>query len=70
MSTWRPCDRPGSTGVEVIARQTYDVACSPRHDRRDGKPPPSLPAELVDAVCTPEVVSQIWSARIIASKPA
>ncbi len=58
----------GLTGVEVLARQTYDVA-SVRAMIDEMQASASLPPELVDAVCTPEVVSQIWSARIIASKP-
>jgi arsenite methyltransferase len=58
----------GLMGVEVIARQTYDVAAV-RGMIDELEASASLPAELVDAVCTPEVVSQIWSARIIASKP-
>ncbi len=60
--------RAGLTGVEVLARQTYDVA-SVRGMIDEMQGSVSLPSELVDAVCTPEVVSQIWSARIIASKP-
>ncbi len=58
----------GLTGVEVLARQTYDVA-SVRAMVDEMQASASLPPELVDAVCSPEVVSQIWSARIIASKP-
>lgn len=59
----------GLTDVEVLARQTYDVAAV-RGMIDEMRASQSLPAELVDAVCTPDVVSQIWSARIIASKPA
>jgi arsenite methyltransferase len=58
----------GLTNVEVIARQTYDVAAV-RGMIDEMAASSGLPAALVDAVCTPEVVSQIWSARIIASKP-
>jgi hypothetical protein len=32
--------------------------------------PVSLPSELVQAVLSPAVASQIWSARIVARKPA
>jgi arsenite methyltransferase len=59
----------GLTGVEVIARQTYEVAdVRGMLDELAGSA--MLPADLVEVACSPQVVSQIWSARIIASKPA
>ena len=54
-------------GAQVIARQTYDVA-SVRGMVDELMSSGTLPSELVEAVCSPEVVSQIWSARITASK--
>jgi arsenite methyltransferase len=58
----------GLTDVRVIARQTYDVA-SVRGMIDEMASSMSLPIDLVEAVCSPEVVSQIWSARITARKP-
>jgi SAM-dependent methyltransferase len=59
----------GLSDVKVIARQSYDVA-SVRGMIDEMSSAVSLPAELAEAVCSPEVVSQIWSARITAGKPA
>jgi arsenite methyltransferase len=58
----------GLSDVQVIARQTYDVA-SVRDMVEEIALFASLPPELVEAACTPAVVSEIWSARITASKP-
>ncbi len=59
----------GLEDVQVIARQTYDVA-SVRGMIDELSASAALPPELVEAVLTPAVVSQFWSARIIAAKPA
>jgi arsenite methyltransferase len=58
----------GLSDVQVIARQTYDVA-SVRGMIAEMAPSASLPPELVEVACSPDVVSQIWSARITACKP-
>ncbi len=58
----------GLSDVQVIARQTYDVA-SVRGMIDEMASSVSLPPELVEAACSPAVVSQIWSARITAGKP-
>ena len=58
----------GLSDVQAIARQTYDVA-SVRGMIDEMASSTSLPPELVEAVCSPDVVSQIWSARITARKP-
>ena len=52
----------GLSEVQAIARQTYDVA-SVRGMIDEMASSTSLPPELVEAVCSPDVVSQIWSAR-------
>jgi SAM-dependent methyltransferase len=59
----------GLEDVQVIARQTYDVA-SVRGMIDQLSASAALPPELVEVACSPEVASQIWSARIIAGKPA
>jgi arsenite methyltransferase len=58
----------GLSGVRVVARQTYDAA-SVRGMIAEMASSASLPPELVEAACSPDVLSQIWSARITASKP-
>jgi SAM-dependent methyltransferase len=60
--------RAGLSDVQVIARQTYD-AVSLRGLLEETASPAGLPPELVEAVCSPEVLSQSWSTRITASKP-
>ncbi len=59
----------GLADVQVIARQTYDVAAV-RGMIDELSASVALAPELVEAACSPAVVSQIWSARIVASRPA
>jgi arsenite methyltransferase len=58
----------GLSDVQVIARQTYNAA-SVRGMIEEMASSASLPPELVEAACCPDVLSQIWSARITACKP-
>jgi arsenite methyltransferase len=58
----------GLADVQVVARQTYETA-SVRGMIDELASSVSLPPELAEAVCSPDVVSQIWSARIVAGKP-
>ncbi len=58
----------GLSNVQAIARQTYDVA-SVRSMIDEMASLVTLPTDLAEAVCSSEVVSQIWSRRIVAGKP-